>query len=295
MKHGFPESSYTVASDSFVVRFDYKTRNPHWVVERLTQDSVRHEVARKRENFHEAKEIPKVMRNHLADFAGSGYDRGHLAAAANHSGRGFRDTFSLANVSPQVGKGLNRDYWARFEKFVRDIVLSGNADEVSVATGPLFLRPTKKLNGRIQIPSHFYKVVLAETTPRSLWSGAGYSVAAFVVPNQPVDPDTPITDFLVPLHHLEATAGVIHFSKLLTESRRRALRHHEQKWLVSSKTQSQLLLSADKNPDSTKKESDESVQLPSTDILHLCDRVKCELVSEKWLNYVRSSSSSSSN
>ena len=30
-------------------------------------------------------------------------------------------TFCLSNISPQVGNGFNRDYWARFEKFVRDL------------------------------------------------------------------------------------------------------------------------------------------------------------------------------
>ena len=38
------------------------------------------------------------------------YDRGHLAPAADHKGsqRAMEDTFTLSNVSPQVGKGFNR-------------------------------------------------------------------------------------------------------------------------------------------------------------------------------------------
>jgi hypothetical protein len=47
-------------------------------------------------------------------------------------------------MSPQVGKGFNRDYWARFEKFVKDLIKV--ADEVLVATGPLYL-PAKGANG----------------------------------------------------------------------------------------------------------------------------------------------------
>jgi hypothetical protein len=49
-----------------------------------------------------------------------------------------------SNMSPQVGKGFNRDYWARFEKFVKDLIKV--ADEVLVATGPLYL-PAKGANG----------------------------------------------------------------------------------------------------------------------------------------------------
>lgn len=39
-----------------------------------------------------------------ADYRGSGFDRGHLAAAANHkwSQKAMADTFYLSNVAPQV-------------------------------------------------------------------------------------------------------------------------------------------------------------------------------------------------
>lgn len=39
-----------------------------------------------------------------ADYRGSGFDRGHLAAAANHkwTQKAMDDTFYLSNVAPQV-------------------------------------------------------------------------------------------------------------------------------------------------------------------------------------------------
>ena len=41
----------------------------------------------------------------------------------------------------QVGEGFNRDYWARFERFVQDTTKS--FDDVWVVTGPLYIpRPT---------------------------------------------------------------------------------------------------------------------------------------------------------
>lgn len=43
-----------------------------------------------------------------------------------------------------MGKGFNRDYWARFEKFVKD--LTKRADEVLVVTGPLYM-PAKDVSG----------------------------------------------------------------------------------------------------------------------------------------------------
>jgi DNA/RNA endonuclease G (NUC1) len=53
-----------------------------------------------------------------------------------------------------VGKGFNRSYWARFEKFVRD--LGAEWDDVWVVTGPLFL-PTRNRLGCVSAPPPFVR------------------------------------------------------------------------------------------------------------------------------------------
>lgn len=79
------------------------------------------------------------------------------------------ETFVLSNISPQVGKGFNRDYWARLEKFVRD--LTRISSDVYVVTGPLWM-PTATKDGQlavqypvigappatVSVPTHFFKV-----------------------------------------------------------------------------------------------------------------------------------------
>lgn len=96
-----------------------------------------------------------------------------MAPAANHkvNQEAMDDTFSLTNMSPQVGclaagcsggagpwlcqpakppphslslfphcqvgAGFNRDYWARFERFIQDV--TRKCDNVWVVTGPLYL------------------------------------------------------------------------------------------------------------------------------------------------------------
>jgi DNA/RNA endonuclease G (NUC1) len=67
--------------------------------------------------------LPPEMCARLSDFYRSGYDRGHLAPAADHrqSVTHMRSTFDLANIAPQIGKGFNRSYWARLESFVRHL------------------------------------------------------------------------------------------------------------------------------------------------------------------------------
>jgi endonuclease G len=49
--------------------------------------------------------------------------------------------------SVQVGPGFNRDYWARFEKFIKETAKA--SDGVFIITGPLWLpQPDGRGNGK---------------------------------------------------------------------------------------------------------------------------------------------------
>ena len=151
-RHGVPtgpEASLIVAR-GFVASFDGRTRNARWVVERMTAATLRGEVSRRGMEFWEEQSVEPLFRNKLRDFRGSGYDRGHLSAAANHksSREAMLSTFTLANISPQVGKGFNRDYWARLEGLCRRLARKDESAEVFVVTGPLWLPTLKKKSVR---------------------------------------------------------------------------------------------------------------------------------------------------
>ena len=112
---------------------------------------------------------------------------------------------------------LRIDYWARFEKFVKD--LTKTYDHVYVATGPLIL-PTRTPQGTLQfqypalgtpprvvtVPTHFYKVILGEAR-----NGQRLVVGAFVMPNEPIAPATPLPAFAVPVASLEQVSGLRFF------------------------------------------------------------------------------------
>lgn len=53
------------------------------VYEHLTSESVKGDTERS-DKFKEDKSIPKHLRATLADYKGSGFDRGHQAPAADH-------------------------------------------------------------------------------------------------------------------------------------------------------------------------------------------------------------------
>jgi endonuclease G, mitochondrial len=128
-------------SDNFVAEFDPLTKNPRWVCERLDRETLQNRNAsRSGVNFKEEPGLPPALRSRLSDYAGWRYDRGHCAPAANHrsSDVAMADTFYLSNISPQVGPGFNRNYWARFEKFARDCAFRRGVENCYVVTGPVF-------------------------------------------------------------------------------------------------------------------------------------------------------------
>ncbi|KAI7855256.1 hypothetical protein BDC45DRAFT_439405 [Circinella umbellata] len=222
----------------YVSSYDRRNRLPHWVGEHLTLESLEagENVDRDKSSFKEDTAIPEIFRALLKDYSGSGYDRGHMAPAADAlaTQEGMDETFLLTNMSPQVGNGFNRHYWAYLEGFARD--LTKNHTDVYVYTGPLFL-PRSNQSGYVDIdqekagtsavsgyfiqypllgdvpnvavPTHFFKVILA-----SSGSGDAYTLGAFVLPNEAIDSKTPLTDFQVKLDSVERVSGLQFFSEL---------------------------------------------------------------------------------
>lgn len=106
MKYGFPGMDNIRSFDDYVLSYDRRNRTPHWVFEHLTSNKVKKtdNVSRENSNFFEDLSIHEYFRALNKDYKGSGFDRGHLAAAGNHkfSQKAMDQTFSLSNISPQV-------------------------------------------------------------------------------------------------------------------------------------------------------------------------------------------------
>ena len=224
-QYGFPGPVHDLNPTlSTTSAFDRRTRNPHWVVEHITPASLSANNADRRHSyFVEDENIPEKFRAKLNDYRLSGYDRGHQvpAADAKWSQEALDQTFFLTNMCPQVGEGFNRDYWAHFEDFCRR--LTNVYPSVRIVTGPLYLpkkdpednkwRVSYEVIGNpptVSVPTHFFKVVFAEDGK----TGGNVSMAAFVLPNDRIDNDKPLTDFEVPVDALERASGLEFASKL---------------------------------------------------------------------------------
>lgn len=234
LQYGFPGPvADELASLPLHGAFDRRTRNPAWVAEHITPQSLAMKNAdRKHSTFVEDTHIPPLFRAKLADYFRSGYDRGHQvpAADAKWSQEAMDDTFALSNMCPQVGDGFNRDYWAHFEEFCRN--LASRYPSVRIVTGPLYL-PHRDPDGKwrvnyevignppnVAVPTHFYKVIYAEDGTNSPISKV--ALGAFVLPNAPIPNEKSLSDFEVPLEAVERASG-LEFAGKLDPSRRRRL------------------------------------------------------------------------
>ena len=179
----FPRDPETLKiREGYVASYDRTLRQPRWVLEILTPADLTSGgkaagVTRARSRFGEDESVPAPFRARLEDYRGSGYDRGHLAPAGDHTANQARmdGTFALSNISPQVGAGFNRDYWCRLEMLLRGMAQSPDFAQVRVVTGPLWLPARDPATGKryvrhevigkgphggVAVPTHFFKAVL---------------------------------------------------------------------------------------------------------------------------------------
>lgn len=107
MRHGYPSLENIRIYDNYVLSYDRRNRVPNWVFEHITYPRLKpssEDVDRGKSEFKEDPYVHAYFRSTNADYKGSGYDRGHMAAAANHrsSQKLMDQTFFLTNIAPQV-------------------------------------------------------------------------------------------------------------------------------------------------------------------------------------------------
>lgn len=158
-----------LCNTGFVVMHSGVARTPLWSAEHLTRDRIDNAKGMERRNaFHVDERLPANERAELADYARSGYDRGHMAPSGDMPDETTQfESFALSNMVPQDPQN-NRHLWEGIESAVRKLTIERG--ELYVLTGPLFQgSDLKRIHGRVLVPSHIYKVVY---DPRRKEAGA---------------------------------------------------------------------------------------------------------------------------
>lgn len=152
--------------DSFAVFYSPDTKKPIYTIEKLSRERLQKKASRENSRFYEEARLRKSERATLADYKGSGYDRGHNAPAGDMPNpTAMAQSFSLANVMPQAHEN-NRGIWAKsVEQATRHYVQRTNSD-VFVFTGSTGNAGTIGKN-KVVIPTHLFKLVYDQSKNRA--------------------------------------------------------------------------------------------------------------------------------
>ncbi len=152
--------------EAFAILHSGKSRTPIYVAERLNRAILEKDIERG-DRFYEEARLPRAERATLDDYKGSGFDRGHMAPAADMgTDEAMAQSFSLANIVPQAPIN-NRKTWAKIEKDTRKYVMRA-AGDVYVITGPVYdVNPETIGAGRVWVPQHLFKLVYDPSSGRA--------------------------------------------------------------------------------------------------------------------------------
>ncbi|HJH04145.1 MAG TPA: DNA/RNA non-specific endonuclease [Victivallis vadensis] len=204
---GIPQQTDLILTRrGFSLGYSRKYRQALWVIYILRAEDLEKERVARSRRFQADPAVGDqavLPRNYLK----TGYDRGHLAPAADmaYSMEAMEHSFFMTNISPQI-PGCNRGIWKRLENQVRRWAVKER--ELCVVTGPVF-GPEEKNCGEngIPVPRGFYKVILDLTPP--------VKMIGFVIPNEPAGKR--LDHFVTTVDRIEALTGNDFFSVLPDE------------------------------------------------------------------------------
>ncbi|MFM7566148.1 MAG: DNA/RNA non-specific endonuclease [Flavobacteriales bacterium] len=192
-----------IRHEGYQLQYSEKHEQAVWVAYHLTEE----ETVKKFNRTDNFIPDPKVSTGSAmaSDYANSGYDRGHLAPAADMgwSERAMSESFYYSNMSPQE-PGFNRGIWKKLEEQVRAWAVTYTS--VYIVTGPLLTDGLVKIGGNgVSVPKYYYKVILD-------YRGEDSKAIGFLMPNAYSASD--LASFAVPIDQVEKETGIDFFPKL---------------------------------------------------------------------------------
>lgn len=192
----------------FTLCYDEKHEQPAWVAYVLLDSYLEKNTSREGNQF---KPDEKVSTGSAlpSDYTGSGYDRGHLAPAADFqfSQHALDETFFMSNISPQDPQ-FNRGIWSDLEQRVR--FWAKKEKQLHIITGAVLKNGLPRIGkkNKISVPEQFYKIILDLQEPE-------IKAIAFLMENE--GSQQPLQSFVVSIDEIERITGIDFFHALPDE------------------------------------------------------------------------------
>ena len=200
-----PDDEIIVSHTGYTLSYCEEYEVPYWVAYSLTKEEVSTQSASRNDNFREDPSVPTGSAT-LQDYKKSGYDRGHMAPAADFrwSEDAMNDTFYLSNMCPQK-HAFNAGIWSDLESAVRSIAYTD--EEIYVVTGPVLTDGPYETIGenKVAVPKYYYKVILDYTDPV-------IKAIGFILPAE--NSSEPLSYFAVTVDKVEEVTGIDFFPAL---------------------------------------------------------------------------------
>ncbi len=190
----------------YALLYNDKHKQSNWVAYELTSEETK-KVCDRTDKFLPDPNVKKKTATDK-DYGGSGYDRGHLAPAADMewSTTAMEESFYYSNISPQE-PSFNRGIWKRLEELVRTWAIENNS--IYIVTGPVLKNGLTTIgSNKVSVPNYFYKVILDYTDP-------GIKGIGFIMPNSASS--EPLQTFAVTIDSVEKFTGLDFFPTLPDE------------------------------------------------------------------------------
>ncbi|HIA11421.1 MAG TPA: DNA/RNA non-specific endonuclease [Flavobacteriales bacterium] len=187
----------------FTLSYSEKHEQAEWVAYELTKAEVAGVITRT--NDFRPDPLVKTQSAQLSDYKESGYDRGHLAPAADMkmSHTAMSESFYLSNMSPQSAS-FNRGIWSKLEKQVRTWAVEN--ESIYVVTGPVFADFLGEIGASgVSVPGYYYKVILDYTPPE-------VKAIALVLPNE--KGAKTLSEYVVSIDFVESLTGIDFYPQL---------------------------------------------------------------------------------
>ncbi len=198
----------------YTLSYNNDFRVPNWVAYELLESEVI-TAYRSREDEFTPDPLVKGRQAYDRDYVGSGYDRGHMAPAADMrwSSQTMKECFYLSNVCPQ-NHNLNSGAWNDLEKQVR--YEARYYKSVWVVCGPIFEYNSPRHIGKnhVAVPDSFFKALLARRKDGS------YASIGFIFPNKACERN--LTHYAMTVDELESKLGMDLFYNLDDRAQDRA-------------------------------------------------------------------------
>jgi endonuclease G len=142
----------------YVISYNSSRKVPNWVSWELNTSYLG--STPRQDDFRVDSTLPgNVPQAQLADYSGSGYDRGHMCPSADRTltVAANSETFFLTNMVPQAPNN-NQGAWADLENESRDLVRSGK--ELFIVSGGTFSGSSNTIGNGLVVPDQTFKVIV---------------------------------------------------------------------------------------------------------------------------------------